>query len=214
MKKRTPPIPPKAKKRKNWIWIVLVILCLALIAAPKGKKADSGSKPDNQVKVSENSSTKNDEPEKIEQDEPEEAEPVYAKDEVVNDFIKSYNAISSDPFSSIEKGNIRTKYNAMSQTYYFELLNSNATDKIKVTIDQTDENADKGVAGMRDVFHDVILAIDPSLSEEDVYSLFDDMLSGNLLTEREIGNITVTFCPDKDLSNGASRGHITISEHQ
>ena len=117
MKKRTPPIPSKAKKRKNWIWIVLVILCLALIAAPKGKKADSGSKPDNQVKVSENSSTKNDEPEKIEQDESEEAEPVYAEDEVVNDFIKSYNAISSDPFSSIEKGNIRTKYNAVSYTH-------------------------------------------------------------------------------------------------
>lgn len=135
----------------------------------------------------------------------------YVEDTVVNDFINEYNAITSSPLTDISKGNIRTKFFAYSYGYYMELLNSNATNKISVTITETNENAEKGVAGMRDVFHDVAKAIDSSLSDEDIYGYFDDLTSGDYMKENDpFGTMLILYVPDKDLSSGHSRGHIGI----
>ena len=136
----------------------------------------------------------------------------YADDEVVNQFITDYNSITQSAFSEISKGNIRTKYFANSYGYYCELLNSNATNKINVTINETNENADLGVAGMRDVFHDVAITIDPSLSDDEVYTYFDELVSSEFMKEGDtLGSMVILYVPDKELSNGHSRGHIEIS---
>ncbi len=135
----------------------------------------------------------------------------YAEDEIVNQFITDYNAITQSEFSDISKGNIRTKYFAYSYGYYCELLNSNATNKINITINETNENADLGVAGMRDIFHDVAITIDPSLSDEEVYAYFDELVSNEFMKEGDIlGSMVILYVPDKELSNGHSRGHIEI----
>lgn len=137
----------------------------------------------------------------------------YSEDEVVNDFINKYNAISDSDFTNITKGNIRTKYYADSYGYYVELLDAADTNKICVTISETNENADSGVAGMKDIFRDVIKTIDQNdgndvtYSDEQIDRYFDAMIEQGYLMEDDTGlGASVTFCPDTD----SSRGHIEI----
>ena len=136
---------------------------------------------------------------------------VFAKDDVVNEFIIKYNELSNADFTSIRQGNILTKYFAYSNGYYCELLHSNATNKIAVSISQTNDNANYGVVGMRDVFHDVAKTIDFTLSDEEIYSCFDRLVKEGYLKDNvQLGQMTILFVPDKELSRGNSRGHIEI----
>ena len=136
---------------------------------------------------------------------------VYVDDDVVNQFIADYNAITQSKFTDISEGNIRTKYFASSYGYYCELLNSADTNKICVTINETDDNADVGVSGMRDIFHDVAITIDPALADEDIYNHFDDLVSSEYMKEEDVlGTMVILYAPDKELSYGHSRGHIEI----
>ena len=93
-----------------------------------------------------------------------------------------------------------------------ELLNSAATNKINVTISETNENADIGVCGMREVFHDVALTIDPSLSDKEVYAHFDELVGNEYIKDDDVlGSMVILYVPDVELSSGHSRGHIEIS---
>lgn len=133
------------------------------------------------------------------------------KDEVVNNFITEYNKYSESQFENIKKGNIRTKYHASSYGYYFELLHANDTDKINVTIEETNETADIGVAGMRDAFYCVVKAIEPSLSDDEIYTYFDQQMSNEyMVTDDLFSTMLVSYFPDKELSSGHSRGHIEV----
>lgn len=134
----------------------------------------------------------------------------FADDEIVNDFIISYNKLSSSPLVNIEKGNIRTKYNALSAGYFFELLNAADTNAIRVTINQTNETAEYGVKGMKEVFHNVVKTIDPSLSDQEVGVFFDNMVSGYQIEDQELGKAKISFSPDVELSYGYSRGYIVV----
>ena len=133
-------------------------------------------------------------------------------DEVVNAFVIRYNDISESPLVDITKGNIRTKYHAYSYGYYLELLDSNATDKIAVTINETNDNAEDGVAGMKSVFHDIVRTIDETLTDDEINSYFDSMISAGTQAESTLGTVDVFYSPDVDLSKGHSRGHIEIEE--
>lgn len=138
---------------------------------------------------------------------------IYANDPVVNQFIIDYNAITTSAFTDISKGNIKTKYMAYSYGYYLELLDANDTGKIAVTINKTNDNANVGVSGMKEVFHDVAKSIDSSLSDDGINSYFDQLVSNTMMVENDtLGTIKVTFIPDAKLSNGYSRGHIELSE--
>ena len=134
----------------------------------------------------------------------------YANDKVVNQFISDYNAISQSPFTDIKKGNIRTKYFAYSYGYYCELLNSTDTKKIGVTISETNDNADIGVSGMRGIFHDVVITIDSELTDDEIYTFFDELVKNEHMTDSTLGTMNINFVPDLELSNGHSRGHIKI----
>ena len=140
--------------------------------------------------------------------------PKFADDKVVNDFINNYNDISNSPLENIKKGNIKIKYFATSYGYYLELLHANDTDKINVTINQTNENSSSGVAGMKEVFHDIVKSIESSLSDDDINNFFDKLISNEIKTGSNLGTLKIDYIPDKELSNGHSRGHIKVIAQQ
>lgn len=136
----------------------------------------------------------------------------YADDVVVNQFITDYNATAESPISDISKGSIKTEYNAYSFGYYLDLIDSNDTGKITVTINETDDNASSGTIGMKDVFHAVAKVVDPSLTDDAINNYFDSLMDTNKMVENDtLGNIKVTFVPDAELSGGHSRGHIALA---
>ena len=83
-----------------------------------------------------------------------------------------------------------------------ELLHANDTDKINVTINQTNENSESGVAGMKEVFHDIVRAIESSLSDDDINSYFDNLVSNETMTNSNLGSLKIELVLDKELSNG------------
>ena len=90
-----------------------------------------------------------------------------------------------------------------------ELLHANDTYKINVTINQTNENSESGVAGMKEVFHDIVKSIESSLSD-DIDNYFDNLMSNEIKTGSNLGTLKIEYIPDKELSNGYSRGHIKV----
>ena len=136
--------------------------------------------------------------------------PKFADDKVVNDFINNYNDISNSPLENIKKGNIKIKYFATSYGYYLELLHANDTDKINVTINQTNENSSLGVAGMKEVFHDIVKSIETSLSDDEVNNYFDNLVLNETITDSTLVSLKISYVPDKELSYGNSRGHIKV----
>lgn len=135
----------------------------------------------------------------------------YVEDEVVNAFIANYNAVSESPFEEITNGNIRTKFYAVSYGYYLELLHANDTDNMHIRITETNDTAEAGTLGMNNVFHDCIVAIDGTISDDEINEFFDNMASQEYNAEDSIGEIAVKYSPDKELSSGHSRGYIEIS---
>ena len=136
----------------------------------------------------------------------------YVDDRIINEFINSYNQNSNSPLENIKKGNINIKYFASSYGYYLELLHANDTDKINVTINQTNENSESGVAGMKEVFHDIVKSIESSLSDDEINNYFDNLMSNEIKTGSNLGTLKIEYIPDKELSNGHSRGHIMIAQ--
>ena len=134
----------------------------------------------------------------------------YVDDRIINEFINSYNQHSNSPLENIKKGNIKIKYFASSYGYYLELLHANDTDKISVTINQTNENSESGVAGMKEVFHDIVKSIESSLSDDEINNYFDNLMSNEIKTGSNLGTLKIEYIPDKELSNGHSRGHIKV----
>lgn len=209
------------KRIVTLVIIAFVFLCVLGAITSRTKKENKETEKNLAAKTTESSqqsvpieTAKESEPETaIPASEPaSEASAIYAEDEVVNTFISEYNRISQSPFEGIEKGNIRTKYLASSLGYWFELLHANDTDKIHVTITETNETAEAGVPGMREVFHSVVKAIDPSLSDDDIYAHFDELSSNEYMVDNDVfGSMIIRYYPDKELSSGHSRGHIEIS---
>ena len=134
----------------------------------------------------------------------------YVDDRIINDFINSYNQNSNSPLENIKKGNIKIKYFASSYGYYLELLHANDTDKINVTINQTNENSESGVAGMKEVFHDIVKSIESSLSDDEIDNYFDNLMSNEIKIGFNLGTLKIEYIPDNELINGYSRGHIKV----
>ena len=147
---------------------------------------------------------------KKETENPEKTVTKYVDDKVVNAFINDYNSKSNSSLEDIKKGNIKTKYFATSYGYYLELLHANDTDKINVTINQTNENSASGVAGMKEVFRDIVKSIEPSLTDDEINSYFDKLVSNEAITDSNLASLIIKYVPDKELSYGHSRGHIKV----
>lgn len=132
-------------------------------------------------------------------------------DQVVNNFINAYNKISPSPFTDIERGNISIKYFALSEGYWFELLDACDTEAIRVTINETNDTADQGIEGMKTVFLNVVKAIDQDLSEDEINSSFNSIVAGHKKREFELGKTDISFSYDMDFSSGHHRGWICVA---
>lgn len=133
----------------------------------------------------------------------------YADDDVVNDFITRYNKITEYPFKDIRKGNISTKYFAISDGYYFELLNAADTNKMHIVINNKYGTKDKSMKGMKNVFHDAIKVLDEDSSEKKINSFFDELTSNKHKQEVKFENVDIIYV--KDFEGRA--GHIVISDN-
>lgn len=188
--------------RNKLNFLLGIVLMLSLSAC---------SSPNNQSETDSNTTPQTEEDKSETVEESVEEEVVYADDKVVNQFIVEYNAITQSEFTDIKKATIRTKYFAYSYGYYCELLHANNTDKIHVSIHETEGDAST-VEGMREIFHDVAKTIDPTLSDEDIYACFDGLVEyGYLKDDVQLGTMTILFSPDKELSYGRSSGHIEVA---
>ena len=132
----------------------------------------------------------------------------YVDDDVVNAFVEQYNAISDSPFEDVKGGG---KAWGHSYGYYCDLLHSAATDKIVITISETNDNWEQGVAGMKDIFRDMMRVINPEMSVDEINEFFDTRTPGHM-NEVTFGNAICTFVPDVELDSGHSRGHIKVEE--
>lgn len=201
--------------KKWWFWTIVILLIFGFGGHSNGEDSKELETPaiiETVPPISTDISYKQDIEIQTAIENTEIGEPHYADDIIVNKFISEYNSISESGFTEIKQGNIKTKYFAYSHGYYCELLNSNASGKICVTINETNENASDGVGGMRNIFRDVIKAIDKTIVDEEIYNCFDSLLlDGYLKSGISLGDAIITFCPDKELSNGYSRGHIEIA---
>ena len=136
--------------------------------------------------------------------------PEYAYNKVVNQFIIDYNNVSQSDFTDIKKGNSFVKNFAYSYGYYCELQCNTSTNKIVVIINETADTASLGMNGMRDIFHDVAITINPELTDDEIYAYFDELVQNEHITESEFGTMSIKFKPGIDLSTGRSRGFIKI----
>lgn len=131
--------------------------------------------------------------------EKEESVVVFGYDEVINDFILNYNDVSDSDLTGIDRGNIDIKASGYTHDgYYLNMLHSNATDKIDVEIHKTNDNRKSNMAEMRNVFYDVCRAMDDTLSDSEIYALFDGYIDGSIKGDQSMGSLSVHFSPDID----------------
>lgn len=199
----------KNKLINQLLFVLLLITCLFLIIGCSPDTSDTSyDKTINEeiivetIKKESESEAKGNETE---------TETIYAYDKAVNNFIIEYNKISKSPLESIEKGNIRTKYFASSYGYWLEILHVNDIGKVNVSINVTNDTVKEGVIGMREVFHDIVKVIDSQLSDDEIYTYFDNLVKNKyMITDEIFSDMKITYIPDKELSGGNSRGRIDV----
>jgi DNA-directed RNA polymerase subunit RPC12/RpoP len=187
-------------------WILYLVIVFAGGGNKKNEKASSGNSPVESAEATDSSKKGS---------ESGIPEVVYAdEDKLINDFITEYNSVSKSPITDVTNGNIRTKYYGSTYGFYCEFLHANDTGKIFITINETNENADAGIVGMRDAFHDLVKVIDNSLTDDQIYSVFDSHVGYGTELKAELGTMTCSFYKDGEDSRGQHyRGRIEINNN-
>lgn len=139
-------------------------------------------------------------------------ETVYAKDNVINGFIKTFNESKDYGFEDIKETSKRNHYTAYLGGYYIDL--ENLSEKLRVSINETNDNYEADVNGMRDIFIDLVSVMDASIPSDEIISFIDGIISGsgNALNT-QLGGLTISVYKNQELSNGLSRGHIQIEQN-
>ena len=140
-------------------------------------------------------------------------ETVYATDEVVNRFIKEFNAGSSFQMSDISKGNIRTKFFAYANNCYIEMINANdaGAECFSVTVNGGKENSERD--RMFEVAADVIRTLDPSIPADKITQTIEYLKNEQYMVKdyKVTDNVIVeTYVPIVELSYGKSDCRIDI----
>ena len=189
-------------RRKKIIGIIIgivVILSLLSLCTNNTSTDDSNTSDENTV----------------EEEVIEEQTVYFEDDEVVNEFFVNYQNVSNTEFkdfSSIRK----YECSAENSNYYFEVrhLHNINTDEntLEVRIDESNETADAGVSAMREVYYYTVKTLDNTISDEDIYKIFDGKMNEEegYLGEQTISTLKILITPDLELSGGHSRGHIDI----
>lgn len=134
----------------------------------------------------------------------------YVDNEIINDFITKYNDSSEAKLSDIDNTSRDYKATASCDGYFLTLEDLSSNGEFCVIIDETNETADIGVSGMKNVFLNTSKVLDASLSDDEIISWFDGRDLEHM-SEDTLGSLQIQCYPDLELSSGHSRGHITIS---
>lgn len=183
--------------------IIVAVSCLALCTACSSSDASEPQSVETETETIEITETA--EPAQT-------PETVYAKDKVINDFIKTFNETKDYTFEDISETSRKTHYTAYLDGYFIDL--ENLSEKLRVNINETNDNYEADVNGMRDIFIDVVSVMDTSISNDEITSFIDGIISGtsNAL-DVQLGTLTVSVYKNQMLSNGLSRGHIQIQQN-
>ena len=138
----------------------------------------------------------------------------FEENDATNAFMTAYNAITDSPFTDIDSSSQGVECHASSYDYYF-IITAPDDGSFRVRIDQTSDVFDEGMNGMKKPFHDTVKALDETLSDEEIDTFYDSFLqeerkgAGNSL-----GNLSVNYTPNIEMSNGMSRGYVEIKMKQ
>lgn len=136
-----------------------------------------------------------------------EEEPIFVEDIVVNQFIIDYNSITNSPITEISEGNIKTKYYFKTYGFRTEIINANSAEAGYTSV-SINGNMDSHVPEMRDAFHDVVKTLSPDLSDEEIYSFFDEKtVYGNCAHDTPLGTL---ICSVFLTGNADNNGRIDI----
>lgn len=138
-----------------------------------------------------------------------EEESKFCDDKIIDAFIKQLNTLVDDPIVSVESTSRKYRATTEYQGYFIEFSDLSGT--LEIHINETNDTADLGVGGMRDVFSGIVKTYDSMLGDDEINAMFDELVSSEYMKETKINDIDITVWPDKELSNGHNRGHIDLS---
>ena len=121
----------------------------------------------------------------------------YADDDIVNQFITDYNAISQYEMTDIEKGNIRTKYFGHTNNCYVEMINATDATAEAFCVTVNGGNNEEITESMFAVFPEVVHTLDSTITDEQIQQAIADFKDGNVMNEGyKLGDsLTITYIP-------------------
>ena len=133
--------------------------------------------------------------------EEEKEKPIYEDDEIVNKFIVDYNAISQSPITDIQNGSIKEKCYGHTYDHRIEVLNG-ADSALHVKIGADFDHPE--MEELRDAFRDIMLILDPSISEEEAYAAFDLAKDDNTArSDMTLGKVSYNLYWTVEFSDGS-----------
>lgn len=115
----------------------------------------------------------------------------FDTDEVVDRFLIDYNAVAEFPVPAeeVERGNIKTKALVYMEDLSFEVIHAPEFLSLSFSAEE---------AKLRAVFRDVIAAVRPEISAEDVGAAWDAIhATGYMVEGFALADITITYVPTK-----------------
>lgn len=138
---------------------------------------------------------------------------LFEDDEEVNKFFVDYQNLSNTEFKDFSSSR-KYKCYAENSGYEYEVGHYHNTETgeetVGIRISQTNDTADAGVPAMREAYYYTVKALNNTLSDEDIYNIFDNR--EEFKGENTLSNIRITITPDLELSGGHSRGTIDIEK--
>ena len=140
-------------------------------------------------------------------------ESVLAEDAVVNRFINEFNSKTKYDMTDISKGNIRTKFFAVANDCYIEMINANDAyaDCFSISISGGQEIKDRDK--MFDVFSETLKVLDPSITTDKITEIINYLKNEQYMVSdyKVTDTITIeTYVPIVELSYGKSDCRIDV----
>ncbi len=196
----------RRKMKKQFIGFIAILLVLGGCGSPK-ENEDSNTKDETSV----SESTVSAEPATVQEEiqtntNEQDSVTQYVNNQVINDFINSYNNSIESPLENIDNSSRRYRCTAETKGYY--IVMEDLEEDFRINIDQTNDTASLGTAGMKDIFADFATVLSGTVSREEAYTYFDEAMSVGRANPDGLGNLDITIYRDTDIS----RGHIQMQK--
>ena len=144
----------------------------------------------------------------------EEEQMLFEDNENVNEFFFNYQKLSNTEFKDYSSSRKYT-CSAENSGYWFSVSDFSTNGTLEVRIEETNDTAEAGVPAMREVYYYTVKTLDNTLSDEDIYKIFDGRMNDEdeYKGEQTLSSLTILITPDMELSGGHNRGHIDITKN-